>query len=56
MLLYLTWDPDGTQSRIACLYHLTAECWNALATLPTQLEYSKLKKGKQQFQVRTADI
>lgn len=42
-LLYLTWDPDDTQSHNVCLHHLTGECWNALATLPTQLEYSRNK-------------
>lgn len=43
LLVYLTWDPDGTQSHTVCLFHLTGVCWDASATLPTQLEYSKNK-------------
>lgn len=41
--LHFTWDPGGTQSRNVCVCHLTGECWNALATLPTQPEYSTSK-------------
>lgn len=41
--LYFTWDPGGTQSRNVCLCRLTGECWNALATSPTQPEYSTSK-------------
>lgn len=40
MFLRLTWDPGDTLSQKVCLYPLTGECWNGLATLPTQLKYS----------------
>lgn len=54
--VYLTLDPDDTQIHTVCLYHLTEVCWNASATLPTQLEYSRNETTKKGSGLCTASI
>lgn len=44
---YLTWGPDGKQSRSCGVYRPVVECWDDKATSPTQPVCSKksVKKG-----------